>query len=220
MSWKSLVCVCLGLDTSPIRSLRSALKAQIQERQCVMKEGSVCLKLRYVCPSVPEFDLSVPAAGDDLGRLVRVPERADAHLIVRFDPMIQFSRLPVPDVQLPVGITWNHVTAGRHGENELKRFTAVRTTNAETGGRAILFKLYLHINAFALKRLNKVTVFLIRTQLKSHHGLINHSEWNKTKNHNVAKLINWLLSKKKNKRNFKWSLWFPAKIMKKLIHKY
>lgn len=61
--------------------------------------------------SVPELDLSVPAAGDHLRRLVRMPERADAHFIMRLDPVIELRRLPVPDIQLPVSIAGHHVTA-------------------------------------------------------------------------------------------------------------
>ena len=55
-------------------------------------------------PLVPEFDQAVPAAGDDLGGLVRVPQGADAHLVVGLDPVVQLGGLPVPDVQLAVRV--------------------------------------------------------------------------------------------------------------------
>lgn len=71
---------------------------------------------------VPEFDLSVPAAGDDLGRLVRMPQGADAHLVVGLDPVVQLGGLPVPDVQLPICVSWHHV-AGEEEEEEEERST-------------------------------------------------------------------------------------------------
>lgn len=54
---------------------------------------------------IPEFDLSVPAAGDDLGGLVRMPQGADAHLVVGFDPVVKLGGLPVPNVQLSVRVS-------------------------------------------------------------------------------------------------------------------
>lgn len=54
---------------------------------------------------VPEFDLSVPAAGDDLGGFMWMPQGADAHLVMSLDPVVQLGGLPVPDVQLSVGVS-------------------------------------------------------------------------------------------------------------------
>ncbi len=71
--------------------------------------------------SVPELDLTVPAAGDHLRRLVRMPERADAHLIMRLDPMIELRRLPVPDIQLPVGVAGDHVTVERETVTDINQ---------------------------------------------------------------------------------------------------
>lgn len=63
--------------------------------------------------SVPEFDLSVPAAGDDLGGLVWMPDCADTHLVVCFDSVVQLGGLPVPDIQLAVCVARHHVTTER-----------------------------------------------------------------------------------------------------------
>lgn len=59
---------------------------------------------------VPEFDLSIPAAGDDLGGLVRMPQGTYAHFVVSLDPVVKLGGLPVPDVQLSVRISRHHVT--------------------------------------------------------------------------------------------------------------
>lgn len=58
---------------------------------------------------VPEFDLSIPATGDDLGGLVGVPQDADAHLVMGLDTVVQLGGLPIPDVQFPVCISRHHV---------------------------------------------------------------------------------------------------------------
>lgn len=44
-----------------------------------------------------------------------VPEGADAHLIVGLDAVVQLSRLPVPDVQLPIRVTRHHITTAERG---------------------------------------------------------------------------------------------------------
>lgn len=67
---------------------------------------------------VPELYLSVPAAGDDLGGLVWMPQGADAHLVVSLDPVVELGGLPVPYVQLPVCISRHHVTVGGEGKIE------------------------------------------------------------------------------------------------------
>lgn len=54
---------------------------------------------------VPEFDLSIPSAGDDLGGFMRMPQGAYAHLVVSLDPVVKLGGLPVPDVQLPIRIS-------------------------------------------------------------------------------------------------------------------
>lgn len=59
---------------------------------------------------VPEFNLSVPPAGDDLGGLVRMPQGADAHLVVSLDPVVKLGGLPVPYVQLSICISRHHIT--------------------------------------------------------------------------------------------------------------
>jgi len=53
---------------------------------------------------VPEFDLSIPTAGDDLGGFVRMPECADAHFVVSLDPLVELGGLPIPNVQLSICI--------------------------------------------------------------------------------------------------------------------
>lgn len=62
---------------------------------------------------IPEFDLSIPATRDDLGGLVRVPQGADAHLVVRLDPVVKLGGLPIPDVQFSICISRNHITVER-----------------------------------------------------------------------------------------------------------
>lgn len=54
---------------------------------------------------VPEFDLSIPAACDDLGGFVRMPQGAYAHLVVSLDPVVELGGLPIPDVQLSICIS-------------------------------------------------------------------------------------------------------------------
>lgn len=49
--------------------------------------------------------MPVPAAGDDLGGFMRMPQGADAHLVVSLDPVVQLGGLPVPDVKLSVGVS-------------------------------------------------------------------------------------------------------------------
>lgn len=44
---------------------------------------------------------------------MRVPQGADAHLVVGLDAVVQLGGLPVPDVQLPVGVSRHHVTVER-----------------------------------------------------------------------------------------------------------
>jgi len=61
--------------------------------------------------SVPELDGAVPAAGGHLARLVRVPQHADAHVVVRL-PLGRYAvRLPVPDEDLAVRVARYHVPA-------------------------------------------------------------------------------------------------------------
>lgn len=59
---------------------------------------------------VPEFYLSIPPAGDDLGGLMRMPQGADAHLVVSLDPVVKLGGLPVPYVQLSICISRHHIT--------------------------------------------------------------------------------------------------------------
>lgn len=56
---------------------------------------------------------------------MRVPQGADAHLVVGLDAVVQLGGLPVPDVQLPVGVSRDHVTvegAREGGRGEKKTF--------------------------------------------------------------------------------------------------
>lgn len=62
---------------------------------------------------VPEFDLSVPAAGDDLRGFVWMPDSADADFVMCFNSVVQLGGFPVPDIQLPVCISRHNVTAER-----------------------------------------------------------------------------------------------------------
>lgn len=84
---------------------------------------------------IPEFDLSIPAAGDDLGGLVRVPQGTDAHLVVSLDPVVELGGLPVPDVQLPVRISRYHIAADE------KQATKQRVTKIE--GLGLWFPCHL-----------------------------------------------------------------------------
>lgn len=54
---------------------------------------------------VPEFDLSIPTAGDNLGGFVRMPQCAYAHLVMSFDPVVELGGLPVPNIQLSICVT-------------------------------------------------------------------------------------------------------------------
>lgn len=54
---------------------------------------------------VPEFDLSIPTTGDDLGGFMRMPQGANAHLVMSLDPVVKFGGLPIPDIQLSVRIS-------------------------------------------------------------------------------------------------------------------
>lgn len=59
---------------------------------------------------------------------MRVPQGADAHLVVGLDAVVQLGGLPVPDVQLPVGVSRHHVTGERWKERreEKKKKTTFR----------------------------------------------------------------------------------------------
>lgn len=61
---------------------------------------------------IPQLDLAVPTAGDDLGGLVGMPEGADAHLVVRLNAVVKLGGLPIPDVQLAIGVPRHHVAGG------------------------------------------------------------------------------------------------------------
>lgn len=54
---------------------------------------------------IPELDLSIPSAGDDLGCFVWMPQGADAHLIVSLDPVVKLGGLPIPNIQLSICIS-------------------------------------------------------------------------------------------------------------------
>lgn len=54
---------------------------------------------------IPEFDLPVPTARDDFGGFMRVPQSANAHLVVSFDPVVELGGLPVPDIELSICVT-------------------------------------------------------------------------------------------------------------------
>ena len=58
---------------------------------------------------VPELHGPVPAGGGNLAGLVRVPERLDAHVVVRLPLGQQLGRLPVPDVALAVSVPGHEV---------------------------------------------------------------------------------------------------------------
>ena len=58
---------------------------------------------------VPELHGAVPAGGGDLARLVRVPQRLNAHVVVRFPLGQQLGRLPVPDVAFAVSVPGDQV---------------------------------------------------------------------------------------------------------------
>lgn len=93
--------------------MEEAIKIKSAKQNTLNKKKIIKRKKKKDFISVPEFDLSVPAAGDDLGGLVRMPDCADAHFVVCFDSVVQFSGLPVPDIQLPICITRHHVTTER-----------------------------------------------------------------------------------------------------------
>lgn len=69
---------------------------------------------------VPEFDLSVPSTGDDLGGFVWMPQGTDANLVMSLDPVIKLGGLPIPNVELSVCVTRHHI-AGRNEENEREK---------------------------------------------------------------------------------------------------
>lgn len=54
--------------------------------------------MKGLLPLIPQLDEAVPAARDDLGRLVWVPHGADAHFIMGFEATVEFCGLPVPNV--------------------------------------------------------------------------------------------------------------------------
>lgn len=70
---------------------------QINFFQCCLREQNL--------PLVPELDLSIPAASDDLRSLVWVPQGADAHFVVGFDSVVQFCGFPIPNVEFPICIS-------------------------------------------------------------------------------------------------------------------
>lgn len=45
-----------------------------------------------------------------------VPQGTDANLVMSLDPVIKFSGLPVPDVELPICITRHHIAGGHKRE--------------------------------------------------------------------------------------------------------
>lgn len=61
---------------------------------------------------------------------MRVPQGADAHLVVGLDAVVQLGGLPVPDVQLPVGVSRHHITVEREE----------RKKNLEKESRRALFQ--------------------------------------------------------------------------------
>lgn len=72
---------------------------------------------------VPEFDLSIPTTGDDLGGFMRMPQGANAHLVMSLDPVVKFGGLPIPDIQLSVCISWHHITVGKDKRERLESST-------------------------------------------------------------------------------------------------
>lgn len=79
---------------------------------------------------VPEFDLSIPTAGDDLGRFMRMPQGAYAHLVMSFDPVVKLGGLPVPNVELSIRIARDHI-AGR--EEKVQKQTNKTKKERERG---------------------------------------------------------------------------------------
>lgn len=46
-----------------------------------------------------------------------VPQGTDANLVMSLDPVIKFSGLPVPNVELPICITGHHIAGGHKGSD-------------------------------------------------------------------------------------------------------
>lgn len=59
---------------------------------------------------------------------MRVPQGADAHLVVGLDAVVQLGGLPVPDVQLPVGVSRHHVTVEREERTKKACLEGERTS--------------------------------------------------------------------------------------------
>lgn len=93
--------IYLRLDTSPLAKTPWDKQPLVHH----FPEPSLPKPTHTRVALVPEFDLSIPAAGDDLGGFVRVPKGADAHLVVSLDPVVQLGGLPVPNVQLSIRIS-------------------------------------------------------------------------------------------------------------------
>lgn len=99
----------MGLDTSPV-----ALRVfHPRDNHFSPNSMSMSTSTQHPLPVtdlVPEFYLSIPPAGDDLGGLMRMPQGADAHLVVSLDPVVKLGGLPVPYVQLSICISRHHIT--------------------------------------------------------------------------------------------------------------
>ena len=77
--------------------------------------------------------MPVPAAGDDLGGFMRMPQGADAHLVVSLDPVVQLGGLPVPDVKLSVGVSWHHIAGRDEKVQERQKESEVEEGEGEDG---------------------------------------------------------------------------------------
>lgn len=53
---------------------------------------------------VPVLDEAIPSGRHQFACLVRMPERRDADALVRLPFLVQFGRLPVPDVRFAVTV--------------------------------------------------------------------------------------------------------------------
>lgn len=52
---------------------------------------------------------------------MRMPQGADAHLVVGLDLVIQLGGLPVPDIQLPIRIARHHIATRERGMRRERR---------------------------------------------------------------------------------------------------
>jgi len=84
--------------------------------------------------SVPQLDLAVPAAREQLRCFVGMPRAPDANAVVSLELAVHLGRLPVPDADLPVAVTGCQV---RHvgGEGQLARVTCDLRRYKSRGGQ-------------------------------------------------------------------------------------